>query len=216
MKDTNTASLEPIVHDLNAMYGELNEKLFSGKLEQAVLTVSPDNTKGAYGWMTHAKAWKADTMTDETTADRKNFKDGYHEINLCAEHLSRPIAEVAGTLLHEMVHLYNYQRGVKDTSRQGWYHNEAYRKAAESVGLIVEKTEKYGWSTTRLNDELKTWAEENFTKFSLSRRVLNKKQKKTTKSHSIKYVCPCCGNSVRATKPLSVRCDDCDELMTIG
>ena len=216
MKDTNTASLEPIIHDINAMYRELNEKLFSGKLEQAVLTVSPDNTKGAYGWMTNAKAWKADTMTDEITADRKNFKDGYHEINLCAEHLSRPIAEVAGTLLHEMVHLYNYQRGVKDTSRHGWYHNEAYRKAAESVGLIVEKTEKYGWSTTRLNDDLKAWAEENFTKFSLSRRVLNKKQKKTTKAHSIKYVCPCCGNSVRATKPLSVRCDDCDELMAIG
>ena len=32
-------------------------------------------------------------------------------------------------------------------------------------------------------------------------------------SHSIKYVCPCCGNSVRATKAVNIMCMDCNEPM---
>ena len=28
------------------------------------------------------------------------------------------------------------------------------------------------------------------------------------------YICPCCGNSVRATKAVNVACMDCDEEMT--
>ena len=32
-------------------------------------------------------------------------------------------------------------------------------------------------------------------------------------SHSIKYVCPCCGNSVRATKAVHIMCMDCNEPM---
>lgn len=38
--------------------------------------------------------------------------DGFYEINICAEHLARPFEQVAETLLHEMVHLYNLQIGV--------------------------------------------------------------------------------------------------------
>ena len=29
-------------------------------------------------------------------------------------------------------------------------------------------------------------------------------------SHSIKYVCPCCHNSVRGTKVVRIKCADCD------
>ena len=33
-------------------------------------------------------------------------------------------------------------------------------------------------------------------------------------SHSIKYVCPCCHNSVRGTKVVRIKCADCDMMMT--
>lgn len=209
--NTNTISIEPIVRDLNTMYAALNDKLFDGKLTPAVITVIPDNTKGAYGWYTLAKAWKTDDMDDKLKDEQ--FKQGYCEINLCAEHLSRPLVEVVGTLLHEMCHQYNHENGIKDTSRGGWYHNEAYRKAAEEHGLTVTKDGKYGYCRTALTEDLAKWAEENFKKFDLCRRTLTKKQKKTVKSHSIKYTCPCCGNSVRATKVVNIRCADCDVLM---
>lgn len=209
--NTNAISLEPIVRDLNTMYAGLNTKLFDGKLSPVVITVSPDITKGAYGWFTTAKVWKTSDMDDKIK--QGNFANGYHEINLCAEHLARPIAEVVETLLHEMVHQYNFEQGVKDTSRNGWYHNEAYRKAAEAHGLTVTKSAKYGWCETKLTEDLAKWAEDNFTKFDLQRRVLEKAKRKTVKSHSIKYTCPCCGNSVRATKAVNIRCADCDIMM---
>ena len=110
------------------------------------------------------------------------------------------------------VNVYMVQ-GVKDTSRNGWYHNEAYRKAAEAHGLTVTKSAKYGWCETKLTEDLAKWAEDNFTKFDLQRRVLEKAKRKTVKSHSIKYTCPCCGNSVRATKAVNIRCADCDIMM---
>ena len=33
-------------------------------------------------------------------------------------------------------------------------------------------------------------------------------------SHSIKYICPCCRNSVRATEVVRIKCADCDMMMT--
>lgn len=38
---------------------------------------------------------------------------------------------------------------------------------------------------------------------------------KGANSHSIKYVCPCCHNSVRATKAVNIKCADCDMLMVV-
>lgn len=58
-----------------------------------------------------------------------------------------------------MVHLYNLQIGVQDTSRSGTYHNKKYKEAAEQHGLIVDKDSKYGWTKTSLNDEAKAFVE---------------------------------------------------------
>ena len=45
------------------------------------------------------------------------------------------------------------------------------------------------------------------------KKAYKKAKRKTVKSHSIKYTCPCCGNSVRATKVVNIRCADCDIMM---
>ena len=212
VNDPTLATVRPIVEALETLFDRLNEKCFAGKLERPVITVSPDTTKGAYGWMTTYRAWSADK-----TGKADMQTEGYLELNCCSEHLQRPLPEVVGTLLHEMVHLFNILRGVKDTSRNGWYHNEAYRAAAEAAGLNVTKTDKYGWSETTLNDEMLAWLEEQgMEDFRIHRRMLPKKERKTVKNHSIKYQCPCCGDSVRSTKPVSIRCDKCNELMALA
>ena len=66
--------------------------------------------------------------------------EGFYEINICAEHLARPFEQVAETLLHEMVHLYNLQIGVQDTSRNGTYHNKKSRKRLNSTVWTLVKT----------------------------------------------------------------------------
>lgn len=171
-------------------------------LQRSVITVSPDTTKGAYGWCTGWKAWKTEEAKDG---------EGYYEINICAEYLSRPFEDVAGTLLHEMAHLYNLHIDEKDTSRGGFYHNVKFKAAAEAHGLTVEKTEKYGWSKTALNDEAKAFLDSmQDKKFEICRDSAPKKIGSTKKQSSRKYVCPCCGAIIRATKAVHVVCGDCE------
>lgn len=142
--------------------------------------------------------------------DKRRF--GSYEINICAEHLARPFEQVAETLLHEMVHLYNLQIGVQDTSRGGTYHNKKYKEAAEKHGLTVEKDAKYGWTKTSLNDEAKAFVDGmQDKKFELHRKSLPKiPGAAKTKQSSRKYVCPVCGCIIRATKEVHVICGDCN------
>jgi len=193
---TNETSVKPIIEKLENLFAAINDRFYDGELTKPVITVSPD-TKGYYGWCTAWKAWM-----DEN--------DGYYEINLCAEYLSRPFEEVAETMMHEMVHLHNLQHGIKDTSRQGTYHNKNYKKAAEYHGLTVTKNDKYGWCETHLNDEgrefLQTFED---TKFELHRKALPKKVKATPKRQSKKYVCPICGSFVRSSDEVHIGCMDC-------
>lgn len=138
-----SASLKPVISELESLFSTFNKAFFEGKLEQPVITVSPDSTKGAYGWCTGWKAWQDGTK-----------EGGFYEINLCAEYLNRPFEETCSTLIHEMVHLWNLQEGVQDTSRSGLYHNKKFKSVAEETGaLIVEKGEKYGWHITKLSPD---------------------------------------------------------------
>ena len=60
------------------------------------------------------------------------------EIMISGEGLHRDAASVLGTLLHEAAHALAAARGIKDTSRQGRYHNKHYKALAEELGITVE------------------------------------------------------------------------------
>lgn len=208
IKTMASTSLKNTIQQLEDLFEVFNYKYFNGELSKPVITVSPDMTKGAYGWCTSYKAWK----------EAGHETDGYYEINICAEYLSRSYEDVAGTMLHEMIHLYNLENGVKDTSRGGTYHNKKFKEAAEAHGLIVEASEKYGWCVTKLNPEALEEVEEFMESigkksFDLYREPVKKEKKGGKKSSSRKYVCPCCGLIVRATKEVKVKCFECDELL---
>lgn len=201
------SSLKPVIEKLENLFSSLNNRFYNGELQKPVITVSPDITKGAYGWCTSWKAWKiAKAEGEEIKED-----EGYFEINICAEYLSRPFEQVAETLLHEMVHLYNLQIGVQDTSRSGTYHNKKFKEAAEQHGLIAEPSGKYGYSSTKLNDEAEQFiASYSEKKFELFRKPIPKIKGKSSKQSSRKYVCPGCGCIIRATKEVHVICADCN------
>lgn len=197
----NEVSLKPVIEELENLFSKFNARFFADKLEKPVITVSPDHTRGAYGWCTGWKAWKA------------GEDEGHYEINLCAEYLNRPFEETCGTLIHEMVHLQNLQDGVQDTSRSGTYHNKKFKETAEAHGLTVEKGEKYGWHKTALSPEalefVQSLGKQGFT-LVRPRPIGLKGSSKGGGSSSRKYVCPCCGAIIRATKEVHVICADCD------
>ena len=202
---TIMTSLQPAISALESLFETFNQHFYNGQLPTPVITISPDTTNGAYGWCTSWKAW-----TDSSTAEDPD--GGYYEINLCAEYLSRPLEKIASTLLHEMVHLFNQANGVKDCSRGGTYHNRKFKTAAEAHGLTVTESEKYGWNETELSESTKEFLEGlHLEGFDLQRKRISKAGKGARKQSSRKYVCPCCGMIVRATKEVNIICGDCNE-----
>ncbi|MCL2082956.1 MAG: hypothetical protein FWH04_06955 [Oscillospiraceae bacterium] len=123
--------------------------------------------------------------------------------------------EVCGTMLHEMAHLYNIHHGIEDVSNNGYYHNKRFKDTAEAHGLIIEKHDKYGWTITTLTPEASVWLAEALGDDAIRASRLPEgsgsgKKGKKSKNRSIKYVCPICDTSIRATREVNVVCGDCD------
>lgn len=198
---------------LNKIFDLLNDRFFEDELSRPTITIQ--STPRAYGHFTT----RSDTWISASGES--------HEINIGAGTLSRPIEDVVATLLHEMVHYYNYVNGVQDCSRGGTYHNKRFRDAAAARGLKVEHDAKYGWTLTSPGEDLLNFVVENdLTDILITRNDLHYPVSTTTgdhiggnikappkKSSSRKYVCPCCGISVRATKIVQIACLNCMEHM---
>ena len=204
---------------LNKVFDILNEEFFECELSKPTITIQ--STPKAYGHF---------SLREDTWVSKVG---GTHEINIGAGTLSRPIEEVAATLLHEMVHYHNHVHGIQDCSRGNTYHNRRFRDTAEAHGLIVDHHDKYGWTITTPSDELL----EVILKYELTDILINRNEfggfqitgigthngvppfggTAPRKSSSRKYACPCCGMSVRATKDVNIACMDCDEqLLLVG
>ena len=74
------------------------------------------------------------------------------ELFIGGEGLRRGPVPLLGTLLHEAAHGIASTRGVKDTSRQGRYHNTRFRDIAVELGITVDKDPSIGWSITSIPD----------------------------------------------------------------
>ena len=196
----NITTYDGAVRYLNRIYDLLNARFFESSLSKPTITIYA--TPRAYGHF---------TLSENTWVSANG---GTHEINIDAGTLGRPIKNVVATLLHEMVHYYNYIHHISDCSRGGKYHNHHFKEAAEAHGLIVHHNDKNGWSKTEPSEErLEFVSANNLTDILIHRNVRKTSSKK--KSSSRKYVCPCCGISVRATKEVSIACVKCSQIMRL-
>lgn len=199
------------INVLYEAFDKMNERFFNGEVPRPTITIQTRGTAKAYGWCSVNPIWEGEEKT--------------HEINITAEYANRPFIDIMETLLHEVVHLDNIVKGIKDCSRGGTYHNKKFKEGAERVGLIVKKTEQYGFAFTEASEELieiiKSWGLDETT-FNTARIDFEKVRsggdesedtnpktgQKRRKSSSIKYVCGC-GTIIRATKEVNVICGDC-------
>lgn len=200
---TNQATCTDLINQLEKGYIAMNKKFFKNSLPDVTITLIPDVKGNAIGWIYSKPMW---------------HKNGemYYELNICSDHLDRSKVEIYGTLLHEMVHIYNAVNGIKDTSRSGGsYHNKKYGEQAEKHGLSVEVSEKYGYAHTTPTTDTAKWIEENLTDLvNMYRETFKTSAKRIrVRSHSIKYVCPCCGDSARTTKEMVLVCGTCNKVM---
>lgn len=190
---------------MQGMFSRLNEHFFNNELERVVFTFESGFKKGAYGWIKTVKEWK------QGQTERYN-------INISADYLNRSKEAIIATLLHEMCHLYALQNEIQDTSRSGIYHNKKFKAIAEEHGLNIEEADKIGWSVTSLKPETIEWLIENsnFAEITIYKeKPLVAERVAKPKQSTRKYVCPCCGLIVRATKECRIKCIECDEEMEI-
>jgi len=78
--------------------------------------------------------------------------DRLPEVLISGEGLRRPAPEVFTTLLHEAVHGLADTRKVKDTSRQGRWHNKHFATLATELGMTTTKDAKLGYSPCTLSE----------------------------------------------------------------
>lgn len=182
---------------LENAYVVLNEKYFGGELPPVVITIQ--SSPRAYGHYTTWDAWENKTA-------------GYREINIGAETLNLPIEQLMSVMVHEMTHHYCAVNGIKDTSRGGTYHNSAgFKRVAEGTGAVtIGYDPRIGHSPTTPTPALIAFVEEQGWKGVDLSRNTPEKATRGRKQNVRKYVCPECGNSVRATKAVNIGCLDCD------
>ena len=75
------------------------------------------------------------------------------EVMISGEALRLTPAEVLAVILHEAAHALAYARGIKDTSRQGRYHNKQFKTHADELGLAVEHDQRNGWSASKITHD---------------------------------------------------------------
>lgn len=209
-----TTKMSRAVSQLEHIYNALNTDFFQDELPIPIITVQ--SKPRTYGHCTTSKVWQ-----------RKD--GGAYELNIAAEVLNYPIEETLDTMLHEMVHLYCRENGIKEVSRGGKYHNKRFKEEAERRGLVCVPCGQYGWNTTPSDNLVeyalsKGWNEIKIGRGSLPPIIRTgasgtaQTGAETTgggkrPSSTRKLQCPKCGCSVRATKTVRIMCMDCMEQM---
>lgn len=216
MNMKQTTKMSRAVSQLEHIYNNLNADFFEGALPVPVITVQ--SRPGTYGHCTVGKVWQ---RPEEQT----------YELNIAAEVLNYPIEETLDTMLHEMVHLYCRENGIKETSRGGRYHNKRFKEEAEKRGLECYLCGTAGWNT-KPGDNLVEYAlEKGWNEIKIGRNSLPPVLRggsvgtaaqagaaqggggERRPSSTRKMICPKCKQSVRATRAVNIICGDCMEKM---
>ena len=203
LMDTNIARM----HDeLYALFDAYNAEFFHGALSRPVIGLEKAEERASRSWTSRKKTWAQ-------TGSRANLGE-FYEITIATEDVGQQTENIAAMLLHEMCHLYAIENGIKDTSENRFYHNEAFRNIAESHGLVVAKEPRYGFSVTSLSPDAFIVASNVFNAvspvFHIPKRDENTSSGRKPSS-TRKFKCPSCGMKIRVTKAGSVNviCGDC-------
>ena len=140
------------------------------------------------------------------------------EVLVSGEGLQRGARDVLDTLLHEAAHGLAHARDVKDTSRQGRYHNRHFARLAAELGLDVACDPKIGWSLTTVPDQLATVYAEQLADLDAALTLWRYAEQQTGQTSTSRNLLACqcpCGRKLRTSRKTleegPVLCGLCDE-----
>jgi hypothetical protein len=171
----------------------------------AIRTVHPDVREAAMVVYLHPRGDRRGHYWQESWTTRDN--GSLDEVHVSSHILSEGSESVFRTLLHEACHSTAITRGLKDTSRQGRYHNRQFYSLAWEFGLVTLTDRTIGCVTTgmtaraqklfanplaELAQALDLW--QDLGAYQAGRKG------KAKGSRSVKLVCPECKRIVRASR----------------
>lgn len=178
-------SIAPLIEEANRVIREAIKHFgLQVNADKILVTIQTKGRKAAVGWF-WAKRWK-------------QGKDALNEINMSAECLKEH--HMGELLLHELAHAENNAKEIKDCS-SGQYHNKSFKSMAETLGLKVEKSKRFGWGHTDLDAGAIAFLDKISFKrelFDVSR--LTPATKTAVGSRLLKCECPACGYVIRTTQ----------------
>jgi len=115
-----------LLQELERIFNELNNSLFSGRLKVPAFVIHIDK-KSVFRFV----------------------PESYHLV-IGSNFAQASLEDIVCDLLHEMVHILNWLEGVTDcTSNQ--YHNKHFLEQALGIGLFVVRHKTQGWGVTKLS-----------------------------------------------------------------
>lgn len=190
-------------NNYQGLYNYFNKKLFGDTLPNRILNFSRKNKRS----MGH--------FSFERWENGSGVKA--HEININPMHLKQGDREMCQTLVHEMVHLWQYEFGTP--SRAG-YHNNEWADKMEEVGLMPSSTGEAGGKRTgqKMADYpieggmflriFSTMPERLLLPFKSFEETVKSGSKPKAKS-KIKYTCPSCDTNAWGKPNLKLICGGC-------
>lgn len=146
-----------------------------------------------------------------------------HELFVGGEGLQRGAVDVLGTLLHEAAHGVAAVRGIKDTSRQGRWHNERFRVLGDELGLALAHHPKLGWSVTSVLDHTRhlyrgELEELAFALVAYRRREPDRRGGRKSNNNGLSAECDC-GRKIRVARSVfetgAIFCGICGTRFTV-
>jgi hypothetical protein len=142
-----------------------------------------------------------------------------HELLIASESLGLGAEQVLTTLIHEAGHALAHATGVKDTSRQGRFHNGEFRTIAERMGLVCTGDAAIGTRTPGLTESAKVLYAPTLELLASALTSHRKPvAKKETPKTTIRVACDCLtdsGTPLAVTVPIkwfdaqALVCSDC-------
>lgn len=129
------------------------------------------------------------------------------EVLISGEGLKRTPAEILTTLLHEAAHALADARDIKDTSRQGRWHNKKFADHATELGLTPKQDPKLGWSPCDLPADTAATYEVELKALADALSVYRhpepvREKDRTNSNNGLAMQCQC-GRKIRASKTVA-------------
>ena len=200
---------------LQQAYEHFNKALFGGTLPNALITLQ--RRKGTFGYFAGARFRHEDgRQADEIALNPATF-------------IERPVKEILGTLVHEMVHLWQHHHGQPGRGR---YHNRQWadkmkelglhptddgtadgKETGEAVGHLIIAAGPFDQAASRLiaREFAIVWKEAPARGDGAAEpETLQKSGKR------VRYCCPACGLKAWAKHDARLMCADDKELLVVS